>query len=173
MEHSRASYGRNKGMSMGNIIGDPFALATSSIAALAWIITFISCIIAQVQAPKGNGFPQFSWWSAIYMLFVVAGVICAIAADAVQTYHVALVGYLACGLVLATSSVNALVYSPIAAREAAAAGFILLSMVSVSSSQSSVPINSSSLPQMLTRPASDCMDLLLRLSPICDPTRLP
>ena len=45
----------------------------------------------------------------------------------------AIVGFLAAGLVLTTSSVNALVYSPEGAKEAAAAGHILLSMVAVSS----------------------------------------
>jgi SHO1 osmosensor len=39
--------------------------------------------------------------------------------------------YLAAGLVFTTSAVNSLVYSSEAAKEAAAAGFILLSMVSV------------------------------------------
>lgn len=40
-------------------------------------------------------------------------------------------GYLAAGLVFTTSAVNALVYSPEGSDEAAAAGFILLSMVAV------------------------------------------
>lgn len=34
MENSRGSYGR-KGINMGNIIGDPFALATISIGAVS------------------------------------------------------------------------------------------------------------------------------------------
>lgn len=55
-----------------------------------------------------------------------------VASDTTQTYHVAVVGYLACGLVLTTSSVNSLVYSANGAKEAASAGFILLSMVTVS-----------------------------------------
>lgn len=54
-----------------------------------------------------------------------------VASDTTQTYHVAMVGYLACGLVLTTSSVNSLVYSANGAKEAASAGFILLSMVTV------------------------------------------
>jgi len=54
-----------------------------------------------------------------------------VASDTTQTYHVAVVGYLACGLVLTTSSVNSLVYSANGAKEAASAGFILLSMVTV------------------------------------------
>ena len=66
------------------------------------------------------------------MFWVIVGVFVVVASDTTQTYHVAIVGFLACGLVLTTSSVNALVFSPIGSREAAAAGFILLSMVAVS-----------------------------------------
>lgn len=44
-----------------------------------------------------------------------------------------IVGFLAAGLVFTTSSVNSLVYSPIAPFEAAAAGYILLSMIAVCS----------------------------------------
>ena len=65
------------------------------------------------------------------MLFMIAGVFVVVAADVIQTYHVALVGYLACGLVLTTSSVNNLLYTFSGARQAAAAGFMLLSMVLV------------------------------------------
>ncbi|KAI6088529.1 hypothetical protein F4821DRAFT_90890 [Hypoxylon rubiginosum] len=130
MEHSRQSYGR-RGMSMGNIIGDPFALATVSIAALAWVIAFISSIIAQVQAPPKDGFPPYSWFAIVFMLPLIIGISVVVASDCIQTYHVALVGYLACGLVATTSSVNALVYNSSGAREAAAAGFILLSMVNI------------------------------------------
>ncbi|KAI2611888.1 hypothetical protein GGR54DRAFT_344439 [Hypoxylon sp. NC1633] len=129
MEH-RASYGR-RGMNMSNIIGDPFALATVSIAALAWLISFISSIIAQVQSTPRDGFPPYSWFAVVFMLPLIVGICIVVASDCIQTYHVAIVGYLACGLVATTSSVNALVYSPQGAREAAAAGFILLSMVNI------------------------------------------
>ena len=57
-----------------------------------------------------------------------------IASNTTETYHVAVVGFLAAGLVMTTSSVNSFVYSPEGAKEAAAAGHILLSMVAVSSS---------------------------------------
>lgn len=117
---------------MGNIIGDPFALATTSIAMLAWFIGFVGCIIGQIQQNASLGsFPPFPWWAIVYSLFIVLGVFFVIAADAIQTYHVAVVGYLGAGLVLTSSSVNALVYSASGARQAAAAGFILLSMVQV------------------------------------------
>ncbi|OTA98942.1 hypothetical protein M426DRAFT_68746 [Hypoxylon sp. CI-4A] len=132
MEHSRASYGRGrKGINMSNIIGDPFALATISIAGLAWVISFIGSIIAQVQSTPKNGFPPYSWFAVVFELPLMIGIFVVVASDCVQTYHVAIVGYLACGLVATTSSVNALVYAPEGSREAAAAGFILLSMVNI------------------------------------------
>lgn len=55
-----------------------------------------------------------------------------VASDSIQTYQVAVVGYLAAGMVLTSASVNSLVFSNNGAREAAAAGFILISMVTVS-----------------------------------------
>lgn len=67
----------------------------------------------------------------VYYFFLIIGVFVVVASDTIQTYHVAVVGYLACGLVLTTSSVNGLVYSANGAKEAASAGFILLSMVTV------------------------------------------
>ena len=135
MDNSRMGYGGRKRISLDNIIGDPFALATCSIAILAWVIAFISSIVAQVtQSPdvaKNAPFQQFSWWAIVYMLFLVVGVTVVIAADAIQTYHVAIVGYVACGLVLTSSAVNSVIYSSIGARQAASAGFILLSVVNV------------------------------------------
>ena len=65
------------------------------------------------------------------MFCVIIGIFVVVASDTTQTYHVAIVGYLACGLVLTTSSVNSLIYSSNGAKEATAAGHILLSMVNV------------------------------------------
>lgn len=65
------------------------------------------------------------------MLCCIVAVFVVIASDTTQTYHVAIVGYLACGLVLTSSSVNSLIYSSNGAKEATAAGHILLSMVNV------------------------------------------
>jgi len=66
------------------------------------------------------------------MFFLIAGVVVVVAANSIQTYHVALVGYMGAGLVLTSSSVNSLIYTGESSRQAAAAGFILLSMVNVS-----------------------------------------
>lgn len=65
------------------------------------------------------------------MFCCIVGVIVAVGLDAVYTYHVAIVGFLAAGLVITTSSVNSLIYYSAPAKEASAAGFILLSMVAV------------------------------------------
>ncbi|CAD0106317.1 unnamed protein product [Aureobasidium uvarum] len=115
MEASRRDMytGRKPRFSCGQIIGDPFALATSSIAIIH------------------GQYPNYSWWALVYMFFCIIGVLVTVASDSVFTYHVAIVGFLAAGLVFTTSSVNSLVYSSDGAHEAAAAGFILLSMVAV------------------------------------------
>ncbi|KAF2728771.1 high osmolarity signaling protein sho1 [Polyplosphaeria fusca] len=126
MENGYGS-GARPGFSIGRIVGDPFALATISIGVLAWIIAFVSSIISAIH----GGFPNFAWWTLVFMLFCIVGVTVTVASDSERTYHVAIVGFLAAGLVFTTSSVNSLVYSPIAAFEAAAAGFILLSMIAI------------------------------------------
>ena len=141
-------------MSMDNILGDPFALATVSIATvsqdisisvpygfgpsaddllpqLAWLIAFLGSVIA-TAAHLSDPFPNYSWFAIAYMLCCIVGVFVVIASDTTQTYHVAIVGFLACGLVLTSSTVNSLIYSSNGAKEATAAGHILLSMVNVS-----------------------------------------
>lgn len=77
-----------------------------------------------------------------------------------------IVGFLATGLVYTSSIVNALVYDSDGAMEAAAAGFILLSMVAVCFSSFTphrIPANHR-LP--------DCLDLLLRLRSTSSTSRL-
>jgi SHO1 osmosensor len=132
MEQSRAGYGRKR-MSLGNVIGDPFALATISIAALSWLISLVGAVIAQINSPNDplKAFPKFVWWSVVFMALLIPAVFVVVASDSIQTYHVALVGYMGAGLVLTSSSVNSLIYFSDGARQAAAAGFILLSMVNI------------------------------------------
>ncbi|KAJ5280145.1 hypothetical protein N7478_005517 [Penicillium angulare] len=110
-----------------NILGDPFALATLSISILAWLIAFISSIISETQ-PK-NDYPNYDWWATCYMFCLIIGLVLTFATDTCNVYGVAIVGYLACGLVLCSTSANNLIYSHVGAEQAAGAGFILLSMV--------------------------------------------
>jgi len=131
MEMNNARYGRYDGgnnggtrFSFGNIAGDPFWLGTIGIGVSGWLIAFISSIVADINEP----YPNYSWWCIVYMLFCIIAVIFVVGADAVYTYHVAMAAFLSAGLVFTTSSVNSLIYYPEAAKEAAAAGFILLSI---------------------------------------------
>lgn len=97
---------------------------------LAWIISLFGSVFAHVQTRAT--FPLFTWWTVVFYFFAIIGIFIVLASDATQTYHVAIVGYLGAGLVSSILSVNGLIYSNNGAREAAAAGFILLSMVTVS-----------------------------------------
>jgi hypothetical protein len=123
------------------------------------MIAFVSSIIADIQ----GDYPNYSWWSLAFMLMCIVAVFVTVATDSVHTYHVALVGLLSAGLVFTTSSVNSLIYYSDAAKEAAAAGFILLSMVSVCWNASS----STDTHQLTILP--DCLDLLLRFATDCFP----
>lgn len=124
--------------------------------------------MAQIQTTQG--FPTYTWWTVVFYFFLIPGVFVVVASDTIQTYHVALVGYMACGLVLTTSSVNGLVYSTNGAKEAAAAGFILLSMVTVS-----CLVASSFWGGMLIvmEIPTDRLDLLLRIRALGHAPRLP
>ncbi|KAI9832142.1 MAG: Transmembrane osmosensor [Sarea resinae] len=122
----RRRAGANR-FSLGHVIGDPWALGTISVAILAWLIAFVASIVAAIKSP----FPNFAWWAIVYMFFCILGVVVVIASDSVATFSVAIVGFLAAGMVFTTSSVNTLVYSPEGSKEAAAAGHILLSMVAI------------------------------------------
>lgn len=113
-----------KGFVFGNIAGDPFWLGSIGIGISGWIIAFVSSIIADINGE----YPNYSWWTLAYLLLCIMGVIYVVGADAIYTYRVGLTGFLAAGLVFTTSAVNSLIYYPQAPKEAAAAGFILLSI---------------------------------------------
>lgn len=100
-----------------------------------WLIAFVSSIISDIS----DDFPNFAWWTLVYMLFCILLVFITVATDTVFTYHVAITGFMAAGLVFTTSSVNSLIYYSEAAKEAGAAGFILLSMVAVSQASRAAP----------------------------------
>ncbi|KAI9815608.1 MAG: Transmembrane osmosensor [Phylliscum demangeonii] len=122
--------GGPRGFRLANIFGDPFALATISIAILAWIIAFVAQIIASVSTPK-IFIANYVWWATVYFFFCILAVTLVVAWGAVQTYHVAIVGYMAAGLILSSAAVDASVGSSAPAQEASAAGHILLAMISV------------------------------------------
>ena len=71
------------------------------------------------------------------MFCLIVGIFLAIASNTAHDYHVAIVGFLATGLVLTSVAANNLMYTSDHAQEAAAAGFILLSMANVGSAHHS------------------------------------
>lgn len=104
--------------------GPPTHTVANASRQSGWIIAFVSSIIADINGE----YPNYSWWTLAYLLLCIMGVIYVVGADAIYTYRVGLTGFLAAGLVFTTSAVNSLIYYPQAPKEAAAAGFILLSI---------------------------------------------
>ncbi|KFH42196.1 High osmolarity signaling protein-like protein [Hapsidospora chrysogenum ATCC 11550] len=130
MENSRGYGSRRKGIQMGNILGDPFALATISISMLAWVIAFISFIVSAVQEVSDEErVNKFGWWSGVYALLLNIIVFVVVASDTIHTYHVAISSYCAVGLVLSSIAIQNLIYWPIGSRQASAAGFVLLAII--------------------------------------------
>ncbi|KFX97354.1 hypothetical protein O988_04915 [Pseudogymnoascus sp. VKM F-3808] len=123
----RGRSGGMSGMRMENIIGDPFALATISIALLAWLIGLVGTIITEV-----NGDVQsYAWFAVFFMLACIIGVSVVIASNTSATYHVALVGFLAIGFLMISSSVNGVIFTDVGSMNAQAAGYIILSMITL------------------------------------------
>jgi SHO1 osmosensor len=90
----------------------------------------VGSAIATAQHPS-PAFNNYFWFSIAHMFCLIIGIFVVVASETTQTYHVAIVGFLASGLILTSLAVNDLIYTSNGAMEAAAAGFILLSMVNV------------------------------------------
>lgn len=123
-----------------------------------WLIAFVGSIIADIN----SDYPNYAWWSLVYTLFCILGIIFVVGADAVYTYHVAIAAFLSAGLVFTTSSINSLIYYSDPAKEAAAAGFILLSIDAVR-----CLILCSEEPQLMLN--ADHLDVLLWFSAASQP----
>ena len=104
MEHGMGGRPR---FAFGRVIGDPFSLATVSVATvrshgeelvyqemwftnisvqLAFLIAFVSAVISEV---RDNDFPNFAWWALAYMFCCIVGVLVTVMSDSVPSYHVA------------------------------------------------------------------------------------
>jgi SHO1 osmosensor len=130
METSR-QYGSGSShsrFSTSNIIGDPFFMITSSLAFIGWLIAFVSSIIGQAS---DDAFPKYSWTALILTLGLNVNVVFIVGRNVMQTYHIAVVGYSAAGIVMTTSLVNTLIYSRSGTRVAAGVGFMILAMTEI------------------------------------------
>jgi SHO1 osmosensor len=83
------------------------------------------------SAWKTDPYPNYCWLSVAFMLLLIFGIFAAIVSDTTEVYRVAIVGFLAASLILTTSSVNNLLYTSDVARQTAAAGFVVLSILDV------------------------------------------
>jgi hypothetical protein len=97
---------------------------------LAWVATFVSSLFYAIQ--KGaSSYPSFSWFILAFMFCLYAGMFGTLATRTSREYHVAVVGYLAAGLILTSSAADGLIYSPNILARVAASGFVLLSVLNV------------------------------------------
>jgi hypothetical protein len=55
---------------------------------LAWIIAFVSSIISATSTGDAR-FPNYSWWTLVFLFFCIIGVTVTVASEAERTYHVA------------------------------------------------------------------------------------
>jgi hypothetical protein len=56
---------------------------------LAWIIAFVSSIISATSGLPDARFPNYAWWTLVFMFFCIIGVTVTVASEAERTYHVA------------------------------------------------------------------------------------
>ncbi|CAL9730944.1 high osmolarity signaling protein Sho1p [Monosporozyma unispora] len=111
---------------MKNLLGDPFALSTISIAFISWIIAIGGSAAA---ASDNETFPRFTWWGIAFQFVVIVALILFYTFDLVDYYRTFLIGAISICFVYNTNSATNLVYSVGSRKAAASAGVILLSIV--------------------------------------------
>ncbi|KAI9748428.1 MAG: Transmembrane osmosensor [Lichina confinis] len=112
--------------------------ATIFIAVPSWIVAFVGCVFAHLRSndenrPNNNAnpdFPNFVWWTMVFMFFCILGVTVA-GLSGRRTFNMAIVGFASAGLVLTSSAVQAFIYTSDPPRLAAAAGHIGLCATSI------------------------------------------
>ncbi|KAK9457875.1 hypothetical protein V1511DRAFT_8595 [Dipodascopsis uninucleata] len=112
---------------MGILLGDPFALATLSVAMIGWVIAIGASIARRVA----GYYPAFSWWGIAYEFMLICGVVYVMGSNSIEPYRVAVVGFAAAALIYTTNTTNNLIYTGRASDAAAAAGHILLSIINI------------------------------------------
>lgn len=114
--------------SFSNILGDPFALSTLSISTIGWILALIGSIWSSQNLDK---FPVFTWWglSCQFVLLIVVFYVTGL--NNVNPYRLGILAGLAMTTVYTTNSTNNFVYLPSPSTAAAAAGYMLLSIINI------------------------------------------
>lgn len=109
-----------------NLLEDPFAISSLSIASISWIITLGGAISAQ---SSGKSFPRFTWWGIGYQFMLLCFMNILYLYDMVEYYRTFLASAIGIAFLYSTNSANNLVYSTQSQMAAASAGVILLSII--------------------------------------------
>lgn len=109
-----------------NLLGDPFALSTLSIAFISWIIALAG---SAASASNNETFPRFTWWGIAFQFVIIVALILFYVFDLIDYYRPFLVGSISICFVYNTNSATNLVYGLGSRKAAASAGVILLSIV--------------------------------------------
>ncbi|CDO94401.1 unnamed protein product [Kluyveromyces dobzhanskii CBS 2104] len=113
---------------ISSFLGDPFAIGTISIAFIAWIIALAGSIAVSASTVP---FPRFSWWSIVYEILVMTTLFIMYCLDLVDYYRTFITCTVGIAFVYTSNSTNSIVYNSGSRSGAAAAGFILLSMINL------------------------------------------
>lgn len=112
---------------ISNYTGDPFAIATTFFAIIAWVV-----LIAGAAASNQNNFPRFTWWGIVYQVLLIILIIVLYLNNNIELYKFTLVGFLSIAFLYTTNSVNQLIYTTDdLGFSACAAGCILLLIVNL------------------------------------------
>nr|CAB89868.1 putative membrane protein [Kluyveromyces lactis] len=113
---------------ISSFLGDPFAIGTLSIALISWIIALAGSIAV---AASTSPFPRFSWWTIVYEILLMITLFIVYCLDLVDYYRMFITCAVGIAFVYTTISTNSIVYYEGSKSGAAAAGFILLSMINL------------------------------------------
>ena len=116
----------NHSFDIKNLLGDPFALSTISIAFIAWIIALAG---SAASASDNEVFPRFTWWGIAFQFVIIVALLLFYVFDLIDYYRSFLVGSISICFVYNTNSATNLVYGLGSKKAAASAGVILLSIV--------------------------------------------
>lgn len=122
----RARSGFNHMFDIKNLLGDPFALSTLSIAFISWIIALAG---SAASASNNETFPRFTWWGIAFQFVILVALTLFYVFDLIDYYRSFLVGSISICFVYNTNSATNLVYGLGSRKAAASAGVILLSIV--------------------------------------------
>ncbi|SCW00096.1 LAFE_0B09362g1_1 [Lachancea fermentati] len=114
-------------LNVSNLLSDPFAVSSLSMALISWIIA----IAGSIAAATSESFPRFTWWGIVYQFLIIVALILFYIFDLIDYYKNFLSGAIAVAFVYTTNSATNLVYSDGSRMAAASAGVILLSMVNL------------------------------------------